>query len=202
MKDKIIYKSNSFSINLFVFFLGFILFSLMMAYTYSSLEQHSDTDSKIAVYMIDSVFLLIALGSLFYFLKTQVIKITHNDLIVSYQFLPFSRKISLEDIMGFKQIPRPVKYSKGFEKQKTVYTIFETFIILKNGKEIRTYALNDSEFREVRKLVEKIRRKEGNLEVDTLTTGEFAFQNLSVILFLIICLFLIAGLLNALMSNS
>lgn len=174
----------------------------MMAYTYSSLEQHSDTDSKIAVYMIDSVFLLIALGSLFYFLKTQIIKITHNDLIVSYQFLPFSRKISLEDITGFKQIPRPVKYSKGFEKSKTVYTVFETFIILKNGKEIRTYALNDSEFREVRKLVEKIRRKEGNLEVDPLTTGEFAFQNLSVILFLIICLFLIAGLLNALMNNS
>lgn len=202
MKDKIIYKSNSFSINLFVFFLGFILFSLMMAYTYSSLDQNSDTDSKIAVYMIDSVFLLIALGSLFYFLKTQIIKITSNELIVSYQFLPFSRKISLEDIMGFKQIPRPVKYSKGFEKPKTVYTVFETFIILKNGKEIRTYALNDSEFREVRKLVEKIRRKEGNLEVDPLTTGEFVFQNLSVILFLIICLFLIAGLSNALINNS
>ena len=201
MKDKIIYKSSSFSINLVVFFIGFIFFSLMIGLTYRSLEQNHDADSKIAVYIIDSIFLLVASGSLFYFLKTQVIKITPNYLIVSYQFLPFSRKISLEDIRDFKQIPRPVKYSKGFEKQTTVYTIFETFIILKNDKEIRTYALNDFEFREVRKLIEKIKRKEGTFEVKTLTPSEFVFQNLSVILFLIICLFLIAGLSNALINK-
>lgn len=201
MKDKIIYKSSSFSINLVVFFIGFIFFSLMIGLTYQSLEQNRDADSKIAVYIIDSIFLLVASGSLFYFLKTQVIKITPNYLIVSYQFLPFSRKISLEDIRDFKQIPRPVKYSKGFENQTTVYTIFETFIILKNDKEIRTYALNDFEFREVRKLIEKVKRKEGTFEVKTLTTSEFVFQNLSVILFLIICLFLIAGLSNALINN-
>ncbi|MDR6920792.1 hypothetical protein J2Y40_001625 [Chryseobacterium sp. 2987] len=201
MKDKIIYKSSSFSINLVVFFIGFIFFSLMIGLTYRSLEQNQDGDSKIAVYIIDSIFLLFASGSLFYFLKTQIIKVTPNYLIVSYQFLPFSRKISHEDIRGFKQIPRPVKYSKGFEKQTTVYTIFETFIILKNDKKIRTYALNDFEFREVRKLIEKIKRKEGTFEVKTLTTSEFVFQNLSVILFLIICLFLIAGLSNALINK-
>lgn len=173
----------------------------MIGLTYRSLEQNQDGDSKIAVYIIDSIFLLFASGSLFYFLKTQIIKVTPNYLIVSYQFLPFSRKISHEDIRGFKQIPRPVKYSKGFEKQTTVYTIFETFIILKNDKKIRTYALNDFEFREVRKLIEKIKRKEGTFEVKTLTTSEFVFQNLSVILFLIICLFLIAGLSNALINK-
>lgn len=201
MKDKTIYKSNSFSINLFIFFLGFIFFSLMIGLSYSSLERISDRDSKIVVYIMESVFLLFALGSLFYFLKTQIIKITQNHLIVSYQFLPSSKKISLDDIMGFKQIPRPVKYSKGFEKQTTVYTIFETFIILKNGKEIKTYALDDFEFREVRKLVEKIKRKESTFEVNTLTAAEFVFQNLSVILFLIICLFLIIGLSDALINN-
>lgn len=174
----------------------------MIVFTYRSLEQNADTDSKIAVYIIDFIFLVVASGSLFYVLKTQIIKITQNYLIVSYQFLPFSRKILLEDIKGFKQIPKPVKYSKGFEKPTTVYTIFETFIFLKNGKEIRTYALTDFEFKEVRKLVEKIKRKEGDIEGKALTPAEFVFQNLSVILFLIICLLLIIGLSNALINIS
>lgn len=173
----------------------------MMGFTYSTLEQNPDADSKMAVYIINSIFLLFASGSLFYFLKTQIIKITPDYLMVSYQFLPFSRKILLEDIVGFKQIPRPVKYSKGFEKQTTVYTIFETFIILKNGKKIRNYALNDFELKEVRKLIEKIKRKECTFDVKTLTAAEFVFQNLPVTLFLIICLFLIAGLSNALINN-
>ncbi|WP_415326186.1 hypothetical protein [Chryseobacterium sp. MMS23-Vi53] len=202
MKDKIIYKSNSFSINLVIFFLGFILFSLIAGYIFKSLERNSDADSKIAVYILDSIFLIFALGSLFYFLKTQIIKITKNYLIISYQFLPFSRKILLEDIKKFKQIPRPVKYSKGFDKPTTFYTIFETLIILKNGKEIRTYALSDFEFIEVRKLMEKLKRNEGTFEVDKLTTAEFIFRNLSVVLFLIICLILIIGLSNALINNS
>lgn len=202
MKDKVIYKSNSFSINLFLFFLGFIFFSLMIVLTFKSLERNLDTDSKIAVYIIDSIFSLGALGALFYFLKTQIIKVTENNLIVSYQFLPFSKKISLEEIKEFKQVPKPVKYSKGFDKPTTVYTMFETFIILNNNKKIRTYALNDFEFKEVRKLIEKIKRKEGDFEMDTFATTQFLFQNLSIVLFLIICLFLIFGLSNALINNS
>lgn len=174
----------------------------MIGLTFRSLQRNSDTDSKIAVYIIGSIFLLGALASLFYFLKTQIIKITESDLIVSYQFLPFSRKVLLDSIKEFKQTPKPVKYSKGFEKSKTIYTMFETFIILKNGSTIRTYALNDFEFEEIKKLVEKIKRKEGKLKVNSLTTAEFIFQNLSMVLFLIICLFLILGLSNALINNS
>lgn len=203
MKEKVIYKSNSFSVNLFIFFLGFIFFSLMIWLTFNSLKNHQDNDTRIAVYIIDSIFLVCSLGSLFYFLKTQIVKITENHLIVSYQFLPFSRKILIDNIKSFKQASKPVKYSRGlFYTVETVHTIFETFIILKNNKEVKTYALNDFEFNEVRKLVEKIKRGEGSLNVDKLTTVEFVFQNLSIILFLIICLFLILGLSNALINES
>jgi len=185
-----------------MFFLGFVFFSLMIWLTFDSLKNNQDKDSTIIVYVIDLIFLIFSLGSLFYFLKTQIIKVTENHLIVSYQFLPFSKKVLLNDINGFKQIPKPVKYSKGFEKPQTIYTIFETFIILKNKNDIKTYALDDFEFNEVRKLVEKIKRREGKLEVKKLTTVEFIFQNFSVILFLIICLILVLGLSNALINNS
>jgi len=135
--------------------LGFIFFSLITGYIYHSLEIHPDDDSKIVVYILISIFLIGALGSLFYFLKTEIMKATQDNLIISCQFLPFSKKILIEDIKEFKQLPKPVKYSDGFGKPKTVYTIFETSIILKNRKEIKTYALNDSEFIEVKKLMRK-----------------------------------------------
>ncbi|MCU7618520.1 hypothetical protein NZ698_15080 [Chryseobacterium sp. PBS4-4] len=167
MKDKVIYKSNSFSINVFIFFLGFIFFSLAIWLTFTSLKNHQDDNSRIVVYVIDFIFLIGSLGSLFYFLKTQIIKVTENYLILSYQFLPFSRKILINQIKGFKQKSKPVKYSKGlFDKAETVHTIFETFIILKNNEKIRTYSLTDFEFYEVRKLVEKIKRGIGHFDVE------------------------------------
>ncbi|MEN4762261.1 hypothetical protein ABEG63_18175 [Chryseobacterium sp. C39-AII1] len=43
-------------------------------------------------------------------------KATQDNLIISYQFLPFSKKILIEDIKEFKQLPKPVKYSDGFGK--------------------------------------------------------------------------------------
>jgi len=107
-----------------MFFLGFVFFSLMIWLTFDSLKNNQDKDSTIIVYVIDLIFLIFSLGSLFYFLKTQIIKVTENHLIVSYQFLPFSKKVLLNDINGFKQIPNPVKYSKGFEKPQTIYTMF------------------------------------------------------------------------------
>lgn len=201
MKEKVLYKSNSFSINLCIFFLGFVFFSLMIWYTFNSLENNQDKYSKIAVYVIDFIFLLGSIGSLFYFLKTQIIKITENHLIVAYQFLPFSKKVLINNIKNFKQIPKPVKYSNGFEKPQTIYTIFETSIILKSNNDIKTYALNDFEFKEVKKLVEKIKRREGEFEAIKLSTSEFISRNFSILLFLIICLILIVGLSNALINK-
>lgn len=174
----------------------------MIWFTFDSLKNNEDEDTKIIMYVIDFIFFLGSIGSLYYFLKTQIIKITINHLIVSYQFLPFSQKVLIDDIEGFKQIAKPVKYSKGFDTPQTVHTIFETFIILKNKNDIKTYALNDFEFKEVRRLVEKIKRKEGKLEVKKLTAVEFIFQNLSIIIFLIICLILILGLSNALINKT
>lgn len=197
-----LYKSNSFSINLFIFFLGFIFFSLMTVLIFDALKNIKNNESKIVPHIIVSIFLFFALASLFYFLRTQIIIVTKNHLIVSYQFLPFSKKVLLDDIQGFKQTPKPVKYSRGlFEKQKIVYTMFETFIILKNDLKIRTYSLNDFEFNEIRKLVEKIKRGEGKYETEKSTGANFVFQNFSIILFLIICLFLVFGLSNALINK-
>ena len=202
MKEKILYKSNSFSINVFTFFFGFILFGLMFWLTSSSLPTTNQND-MVTKLIIEIIFATGALGSLFYFLKTKTIKITEDYLKISYLFLPISKKILLEDIVGFSQISKPVKYSKGlFDKQKTIHNIFETKIILKENIIVKTTSIDNFELKEVQKIVEKIKRGESNFTSRNLNFVEFVFQNITMVLFLIICLVLIIGLSNALINKS
>lgn len=202
MKEKVLYKTNSLSINLFIFFFGFVFFSFTIWYLFNTLKTNKEEDDIIAVYILSSIFSIGTLGCLFYFFKTQIIKLTDKSLIISYQFLPSSKKILIEDILGFTQTAKPIIYSNSlFDKGSTVHTIFETFINLKNGKKIKTYSLSEYDFKEVRKLVEKIKRGESKFEIIKLSTIEFLVQNLSVLLFLIVCLILIAVLSEALIFN-
>lgn len=202
MKEKILYKSNSFSINVFTFFFGFIFFGLMFWLTSSSLPTTNQND-MVAKLIIEIIFATGALGSLFYFLKTQTIKITEDYLKISYLFLPISKKILLEDIVGFSQISKPVKYSKGlFDKQKTIHNIFETKIILKENIIVKTMSIDNFELKEVQKIIEKIKRGESKFTSRNLNFVEFVFQNITMVLFLIICLVLIIGLSNALINKS
>lgn len=152
--------------------------------------------------IIEIIFVAGALGSLFYFLKTQVVKITMDYLKISYQFLPFSRKILLTDILKFSQTSKPVKYSSGiFEKQKTIHNIFETTIFLKENITVKTMSLDNTEYKEILRLVEKIKRGEGNINQRKTNFAHFVFENFSMILFLIICCILVFGLSNALLNN-
>jgi len=174
----------------------------MIWLTIKGLNDVVDKNTRIAIYVVDFVFLAFSLGSLFYFLKTQVVKLTNKHLIISYQFLPFSTKALIDDIIGFTQTPKPVTYSNSlFDEGSKIHTIFETFINLKNGDKIKTYSLNEFDFKEVRKLTEKIKRGEGKFEINKMTKIEFIIENIPILMFLIICLILIFGLSNALIFN-
>ncbi len=202
MKEKVIYKSSSFSLNLFILFLGFVFFSLMIWLCIDSLKTNKDEDDIIAVYTISSVFFIGAIGCLFYFLSTQIIKLTNKNLIISYQFLPFSKKILIDDIVNFKQKSLPVKHSRYlFDKGKTVHNFFETLIDLENGGVIKIYSLNEFDFKEIQKLIGKIRRGESTLQVEKISKIELVIQNIPLILFLIMLVILIGGLSNALVFN-
>lgn len=202
MKEKVLYKTNSLSINLFIFFFGFVFFSLIIWYLFNTLKTNKEDDDIIAVYILSSIFSIGALGCLFCFFKTQIIKLTNKSLIISYQFLPFSKKILIEDIVNFKQKPLPVKRSRYlFDKGTTVHTFFETLVKLKNDKEIKIYSLSEFDFKKIRRLMEKIERGQNQLEVDELAPVDFFSQNLSIIMFLIMMLILIGGLSKALIFN-
>ena len=199
MKEKVIYKSSSFSLNLFIFFLGFVFFSLTIWFLFNSLKTNKDKDDIIAVYTLSSIFFIGALGCLFYFLKTQIVKLTNKNLIISYQFLPLSKKLLIDDIVNFKQKPLPVKHSRYlFDKGSTVHTFFETLVKLNNGKMIKTYSLSDYDFKEIQKLIEKIRRGENKLQVEKISNIELVIQNIPMIMFLVMMIILIGGLSNAL----
>ena len=202
MKEKVIYKSSSFSLNLFIFFLGFVFFNLMIWLTTKGLNSNIDKNARIAMYVIDFVFLIFSLGSLYYFLKTQIVKLTNKHLIISYQFLPFSKKILIEDIKGFIQTQKSIIYSNRlFDKGLEIYTIFEIFINLKDGKKIKTYSLSDYDYKEIQKLTEKIKRGEGKFQVEKISNIELVIKNIPMILFLIMMFILIGGLSNALIFN-
>lgn len=164
--------------------------------------QKNESGSRIIIFIILLGFTFGSLGCLFYFLKTQIIRLTKKHLIISYQFLPFSKKILIEDIVRFNQIPKPVTFSRNlFDKGTIIHTMFETSVNLKNGKSIKTYSLNEFDFNEIRKLIEKVKRGESKIKIEKLTTRELIFQNLTVILFSIIMLILIIGLSNALING-
>jgi len=202
LKEKVIYKSSSFSLNLFIFFLGFVFFNLMIWLTTKGLNSNIDKNARIAMYVIDFVFLIFSLGSLYYFLKTQIVKLTNKHLIISYQFLPFSKKILIEDIKGFIQTQKSIIYSNRlFDKGLEIYTIFEIFINLKDGKKIKTYSLSDYDYKEIQKLTEKIKRGEGKFQVEKISNIELVIKNIPMILFLIMMFILIGGLSNALIFN-
>lgn len=174
----------------------------MIWLTTKGLNNTVDKNTRVAIYVIDFVFLIFSLGSLYYFLKTQIVTLTNKHLIISYQFLPFSKKVLIEDIIGFIQIPKQVTYSNNlFDKGSKIHTIFETFINLKNGKKIKTYSLSNYDFKEIQKLTEKIKRGESKFQVEKISNIELVIQNIPMILFLIMTLILIAGLSNALIFN-
>ncbi len=171
----------------------------MIWLTTKGLNNNIDKNARIAMYVIDFVFLIFSLGSLYYFLKTQIVKLTNKHLIISYQFLPFSKKILIEDIKGFIQTSKPVTYSNSlFDKGSKIHTIFETLINLKNGEKIKTYSLNDYDFKEIMKLTEKIKRGESKFQVEKISNIELVIQNIPMIMFLVMMLILIGGLYNAL----
>lgn len=202
MKEKVIYKSSSFSLNLFIFFLGFVFFSLTIWFLLNSLKTNKDEDDIIAVYTISSVFFIGAIGCLFYFLKTQIIKLTNKNLIISYQFLPFSKKLLIDDIVNFKQKPLPVKHSRYLlDKGKTVHNFFETLIDLEDGGVIKIYSLSEFDFKEIQRLIETIRRGESKFHAEKISNFELVTQNIPLILFLIMMVILIGGLSNALVFN-
>lgn len=202
MKERVLYKTNPLSINLFIFFFGFVFFSLIIWYLFNTLKINNEDNDIIVFYVIISIFSIGSLGCLFYFLKTQIIKLTNNSLIISYQFLPFSKIIPIEDIEKLSQEPRPVKYSRyAFDKGTTVHTFFETFVSLRNGEIIKTYSISEFEFKEIKKILDKFEINESLVEFKRQTSKQIISQNLSIILFLIMILILIAGLSNALIFN-
>ena len=176
-----------------------MFFSLTIWFLFNSLKTNKDKDDIIAVYTLSSIFFIGALGCLFYFLKTQIVKLTNKNLIISYQFLPLSKKLLIDDIVNFKQKPLPVKHSRYlFDKGSTVHTFFETLVKLNNGKMIKTYSLSDYDFKEIQKLIEKIRRGENKLQVEKISNIELVIQNIPMIMFLVMMIILIGGLSNAL----
>ena len=124
------------------------------------------------------VFLVTILGALFYLLKIQILTLTTEHLVLSYLFFLYKIKIKFVNIKQFRQISKEVKTSGTLFSEGTHITnSFETYIDLENAKSITTYALNKYEYKEVLKLIRKLKTSEGKLEVHKQSWIIFLLEN-------------------------
>jgi hypothetical protein len=54
------------------------------------------------------------LGNLYYLLKTQILTMTKENLVLSYLFFPYKIKIKFDEIKQIRQISKEVKTSGTF----------------------------------------------------------------------------------------
>ena len=177
------------------FVIGIIFCALMIKLISNSNFSLNNSEEFYVVLVCISFFGILILGSLYYLLKTQILTMTKENLVLSYLFFPYKIKVKFDEIKQIRQISKEVKTSGTFFSEGIHLTnSFETYIDLENGKVIKTFALNKYEFQEVLKLLRKLKTGEGKLNSFKLPKILFLIENISAILFIIIFLVIVSGL--------
>ena len=177
------------------FVIGIIFCTLMIKLILNSNFSLNNSEEFYIVLILILFFLVIIIGCFYYLLKTQILTITKDNLVLSYIFFPFKMKIKFYEVKQIRQISKEVKTSGTlFSEGIHLTNSFETYIDLENGKSIKTFALNKYEFQEVLKLLRKLKTGEGKLNAYKLPKILFLIENISAILFIITFLVIFLGL--------
>lgn len=172
--------------------LGFIFFTMLFVLTISALN---DT-INIGFIVFPLIFLGFSLASLYYFLSIKILKLTANNLEITYLFLPISQQYELKDITSISQKSKKVSLNalSSSLKETYIYTDIITTIKLLGGKTIHLNSVGRLDFDIFYKTFKQLKRGEVNIKVQKKSFKKYLMDNYDGMFWVLISLFLTIGL--------
>ncbi|MEA5401388.1 hypothetical protein VB776_00585 [Arcicella sp. DC2W] len=142
------------------------------------------------------IFLGFSLASLYYFLSIKILKLTANNLEITYLFLPISQQYELKDITSISQKSKKVSSNalSSSLKETYIYTDIITTIKLLGGKTIHLNSVGRLDFDIFYKTFKQLKRGEVNIKVQKKSFKKYLMDNYDGMFWVLISLFLTIGL--------
>ena len=148
---------------------GILFFSSIAFYIYNSEWILDDNSDKILIWILLSLFIFFALGSLYMLLNSKKVILTGETLTISYPLLFYKKNIDFDNVNKVREDNYKVKSSHNFSTievyngKKTIVELFDSKKIVISSFEVTNYKNLAKNLRNITKSYYKI-----NLEDDTI----------------------------------
>ncbi len=189
---KTIYKTQPKLFILSIPLMGFIFFLMLFALTISGFNN----TINIGFIVFPLLFLGFSLVSLYYFLNIKILKLTANNLEITYLFLPISQQYELKDIISISQESKRVSSNalSSSLKETYIYTDIITTIKLLGSKTIQLNSIGRLDFDVFYKTFKQLKRSEVNIKVQEKSFKKYIIDNYDGMFWVLISLFITIGL--------
>ncbi len=179
--------------------LGFVFFGLLFWLTKSSIK---DKNNLVAIAVM-TVFAGLSLLSLFYLFSLRTLRLTSDNIEITWLLLPFRQTYSFKDITNITQTKKVISALYGVSwTARYIYTDVTTKINLADKKIIKLNSIGELDFEEFYKTFNKIKRGEGKIKTQRKSFLLYLLDNVDGLLWVIILIILTSGLAYGLLTRN
>ena len=134
----------------------------------------------------------------------KTVKITEENIIITYLLLPIRNKISLSEIVSISQKSEEVYAmlpGDSFSNLSFLYTSTTVTLRLLDDKKIKLHCIGKSDYEQFNKAFLKTKHNVGKIKKNRLSILDYIGDNIDGIFWILLCLILIIGLGHELLTT-